>query len=44
MRYGLVGTILIVLLVAFLLKNIYVGGLGGLILLILIILLLMGKL
>ena len=44
MRYGLIGTVLIVLLLALVLKNIYIGGLGGLIVLILIILLLTGRL
>lgn len=44
MRYGLIGTILVVLLIAFLLKSVWVGGLGGLIVLILIILLVTGRL
>lgn len=44
MRLGLIGTVLVILLVAVLLKNVYVGGLGGLLILILIILLLTGRL
>lgn len=44
MRYGLLGTILIVLLIAFIIKNVFVGGLGGLLLVILIVLLLTGRL
>ena len=44
MRYGLIGTILVILLIAFLIQNVYVGGLGGLLLLILVILLVTGRL
>lgn len=44
MRYGLLGTIVIVLIVAALLQNVYIGGLGGLVLLVLVVLLLMGRL
>ena len=43
MRYGLLGTLLIILLIAFLMQNVYLGGLGGLILVIFIVLLLMGR-
>lgn len=43
MRYGLIGTILVVLLVAFLIKNLFVGGLGGLLLIVLIVLLVSGR-
>lgn len=41
---GIVGLVLVVLLVAALLQNVYVGGLGGLILLVVIVLLLTGRL
>ena len=44
MRYGLLGVILLVLIVAFILKNVYIGGLGGLIVLILLVFLLTGRL
>lgn len=44
MRYGLLGTLLVVLLVAILLQNVYVGGLGGLLVIVLVILLLTGRL
>lgn len=44
MRYGLLGTIVIILIVAALLQNIYIGGLGGLVLLILLVLFLTGRL
>ena len=40
---GLAGLILVILIVAALLQNVYVGGLGGLVLLILIVLLLTGR-
>jgi hypothetical protein len=43
MRYGLIGTILIVLLIAFIIKNLFVGGLGGLLLIVLIVLLVSGR-
>lgn len=41
---GLIGLVLVILLVAALLQNVYVGGLGGLLLLIFIVLLLTGRL
>jgi len=41
---GIVGLVLVILLVAALLQNVYVGGLGGLILLVVIVLLLTGRL
>ncbi len=44
MRTGLLGTVLIILLVAYLLQNVYVGGLGGLVLLIVLVMLLTGRL
>jgi hypothetical protein len=44
MGYGLIGTVLIVLLIAALLQNVYLGGIGGLALLVLLVLLLMGRL
>lgn len=44
MRIGLIGLILIVLDAAFIMQNVYVGGLGGLVLLVLIVLLLTGRL
>ncbi|MFZ5614861.1 MAG: DUF3309 domain-containing protein [Pseudomonadota bacterium] len=37
------GLVLIVLLIAILLQNVYVGGLGGVVLVVLLILLLMGR-
>ena len=40
---GLAGLILVILIVAALLQNVYVGGFGGLILLILLVLLLTGR-
>ena len=40
---GLAGLILVILIVAALLQNVYVGGLGGLVLLILLVLLLTGR-
>ena len=43
MRYGLLGTILVILLIAALLQNVYLGGIGGLVLVVLLVLLLMGK-
>jgi len=43
MRFGLIGTILVILILALVLKNVALGGIGGLILLILIILLIMGR-
>ena len=43
MRLGLIGTVLLILLVAALLQNVYVGGLGGLLLLILIVALIAGR-
>lgn len=44
MRNGLLGTVVVVLLIAFLLQNVYVGGLGGLILLIVLVMALTGRL
>lgn len=44
MGYGLIGTVLIVLLIAALLQNVFLGGIGGLALLVLLVLLLMGRL
>lgn len=44
MGYGLLGTVLIILLIAALLQNVYVGGIGGLALLVLLVLLLTGRL
>lgn len=41
---GIVGLVLVILLVAALLQNVYIGGLGGLLLLIFIVLLLTGRL
>lgn len=44
MGYGLIGTVLVVLLIAALLQNVYLGGIGGLVLIVLLVLLLMGRL
>ncbi len=44
MRFGLIGTVLLVLLIAVLLQNVYVGGLGGLLLVVLVVALLAGRL
>ncbi len=44
MRFGLIGTVLLVLLIAVLLQNVYVGGLGGLLLIVLVVALLAGRL
>lgn len=44
MGYGLIGTLLVVLLIAALLQNVYLGGIGGLILIVLLVMLLMGRL
>lgn len=44
MRYGLIGTLLLVLLVAALLQNVFLGSVGGIILLVLLVLLLTGRL
>lgn len=44
MGYGLIGTVLVVLLIAALLQNVYLGGVGGLVLVVLLVLLLMGRL
>ena len=44
MGHGLIGTLLVVLLVAALLQNVYLGGIGGLILVVLLVLLLTGRL
>lgn len=41
---GIIGLVLVILLVAALLQNVYVGGLGGLILLVVIIMLITGRL
>ena len=43
MRFGLLGTVLVILLVAALLQNVAIGGIGGLILLIFVIMLLLGR-
>jgi hypothetical protein len=43
MRIGLVGLLLILLLVAVLMQNVYIGGFGGLLLIVLVVLLLSGK-
>ncbi len=44
MRIGVIGLVVVILLVAGLLQNVYVGGLGGLLVLILIVMLLTGRL
>lgn len=44
MRFGIIGLILLVLLVAALLQNVYIGGLGGLLLIVLVVLLITGRL
>ena len=44
MGYGLIGTVLVVLLIAALLQNVYLGGVCGLVLVVLLVLLLMGRL
>lgn len=44
MRFGIIGLILLALIVAALLQNIYIGGIGGLILIVLVVLLLTGNL
>ena len=41
---GLVGLVLVILLVAALLQNVYVGGLGGLVMVVVLVLLLTGRL
>ncbi len=44
MRNGLLGTVVVVLLIAFLLQNVYIGGIGGLVLLVVLIMALTGRL
>ncbi len=44
MKFGLIGTVLLVLIIAALLQNVYVGGLGGILVLVLIVALLTGRL
>lgn len=43
MAYGLLGTVVLILIVAALLGNVAIGGVGGLVLLILLVLLLAGR-
>ena len=43
MRLGIIGLVLLVLIIAALLQNVFIGGLGGLILIVLVVLLLIGK-
>ncbi|WP_265733885.1 hypothetical protein [Marinobacter sp. X15-166B] len=44
MPYGLLGLVLVILLVAAVLQNVYIGGIGGLILIIVLVLFLTGRL
>lgn len=44
MRFCIIGLILLALIVAALLQNIYIGGIGGLILIVLVVLFLTGNL
>ncbi len=44
MRYGLLSTVAIILLIAFLMQNVYVGGLGGVVLVVALALLVTGRL
>jgi hypothetical protein len=37
MKFGIIGTVVLILVVAALLQNVYVGGLGGLLLVVLVI-------
>lgn len=44
MHFGIIGLVILVLIVAALLQNVVIGGIGGLILVGLVVLLLMGRL
>ncbi len=44
MRFGIIGLVLVVMIVAALLQNVFIGGIGGLILIVLVVLLLAGRL
>lgn len=43
MRFGIIGLVLLVLIAAAVLQNVFIGGLGGLILVVLVVLLLTGR-
>ncbi len=44
MPYGLLGLVLVILLVAALFQNVYIGGIGGVVLIVVLVLFLTGRL